>query len=116
MDKRKLGTLYEEKTGQYIEQHAMKILEKNYRCRCGEVDIIARDHDCLVFIEVKYRTSMHYGHPALAVDYRKQRKIIQTATWYLKKTRWFDRPIRFDVACWIGTTLEYHKGAFEYHE
>lgn len=116
MNKRELGTIYEEKTSDYIKKHSMKILEMNYRCKCGEVDIIAQDKNYLVFIEVKYRTSLNYGHPSQAVDYRKQRKIIQTAIWYIKNTQKFDCPIRFDVACWIGDTLEYHKGAFDYHE
>ena len=116
MNNREKGFIYEEKTCQYIQEHTMKIVERNYSCKCGEIDIIARDENSLVFIEVKYRASMAYGHPAYAVDYRKQRRIIRSATWYTKKIHWIDQPVRFDVALWTGDYLEYHKGAFNYYE
>jgi putative endonuclease len=115
MNNRSKGTLYEEKTCVYIQEQGMELVTKNYSCKCGELDIIAKDQDSLVFIEVKYRSSMAYGHPSYAIDYRKQRKITQSAVWYTKEVRWIDRPVRFDVALWTGNQLEYHKGAFNYH-
>ena len=65
---RKIGTEYERKAGAYLEAKGYVIQEYNFRCRMGEIDIIARDGKCLVFCEVKYRSGPGSGHPAEAVD------------------------------------------------
>ncbi len=115
MNKREIGACYERKTAQYIQNQGMKCLEMNYVCPRGEIDLIAMDRENLVFIEVKYRGSLRYGHPSQAVDFRKQQKIIQSALWYMMDKKMEEIPVRFDVACWIGEKLEYHKGAFDYY-
>ena len=78
----------------YLEQQGYTILERNYRLRIGEVDIIARDGEYLVFIEVKTRRSNRFGSPFEAVDVRKQKKIFQLAAAYLQGK---ELPVRFDV-------------------
>lgn len=75
----------------------MKILEWNFPTPVGEIDIIARDRDWLVFVEVKTRRSEMFGVPQEAVGRRKQQQIIRTAQWYLKSSRHARLQPRFDV-------------------
>lgn len=74
-----------------------RILETNYRNKIGEIDIIAMDKDVLVFLEVKSRTSISYGYAFEAVDFRKQRKIINTSLVYIKYKNIRDTQIRYDI-------------------
>lgn len=79
----------------------------------GEIDIIARDRDYLVFIEVKYRRDEHEGDPAEAVDARKQARILRTARYYM--TRYHiseDTPCRFDVVAVLGSNVRLIRDAF----
>lgn len=66
-NRRAIGTEYETLAGEYLTRHGYQILCRNFHCRQGEIDIIARDRDYLVFIEVKYRRDEHEGDPAEAV-------------------------------------------------
>lgn len=81
----------------FLEGHGYKIVERNYRTRWAEVDLIATHEERLVFIEVKARHSIRYGLPAEAVGLSKQKKIISAALHYLREKRITDKPIRFDV-------------------
>ena len=78
-----MGTAYEKMAGEYLKTQGYEILQYNFRCRMGEIDIIAKDHGYLVFIEVKYRRDKSCGHPAEAVTPRKQRTISKVASYYL---------------------------------
>lgn len=112
-NKRKTGAEYEEKAASWLEKQGMRILEKNYRCREGEIDLVAMDGSYLVFVEVKYRRDQHAGHPAEAVDARKQRKIVRTAMYYCMERKIFqDQPCRFDVVSVLGNSTEHIKDAF----
>ena len=73
MNKRQLGTVYEQKAAAYLQQQGYEILECNFRCRLGEIDIIAREGGYLCFVEVKYRSGDGYGSPLEAVGVYKQR-------------------------------------------
>lgn len=68
---------------EYLRSEGYDILAVNYRCRLGEIDIIAKDGEELCFVEVKYRSSLRYGFSLEAVDFAKQRKIRKTAMYYL---------------------------------
>ncbi|MBI9077490.1 MAG: YraN family protein [Desulfatibacillum sp.] len=81
----------------YLKKQGYKILETNYRCALGEIDIIARHKDALTFIEVKTRTGLAFGHPKTAVTRQKQRKISMVALEYLKRNRKSGQKARFDV-------------------
>lgn len=81
----------------YLENEGYRVVERNYRCVFGEMDIVARDGRTCVFVEVKSRRSDRFGAPALAVDRRKQRKMSSVAMCYLKEKRLLGRPSRFDV-------------------
>ena len=86
----------------YLKKKGYRICETNFRCPLGEIDIIAREKDELVFIEVKTRKSRQLGYPEQAVGARKQKKLSQLALWYLQKKKLADANARFDV---IAITL-----------
>ncbi|MCI9180233.1 MAG: YraN family protein [Lachnospiraceae bacterium] len=113
MDKRELGRRYELFAADYLKKQGYRIVELNFCCRQGEVDIIARDKDVLVFIEVKYRKNLHSGAPAEAVDAKKQQKIRSAARYYLYRKRYGeDVPCRFDVVGIVGEKISLIRDAF----
>lgn len=115
MNKRAVGTAYEKTAGEYLKKQGYQILEYNFRCRSGEIDIIARDGEYLVFVEVKYRRNAGSGNPLEAVDVRKQRTISRTALYYCMKHGYGETtPCRFDVAAVLGGEICLIKNAFEY--
>jgi len=121
MDNKKLlGSIGEKAASEFLEGRGYKIIEKNFRCKIGEIDIIAADNDVIVFVEVKTRSSNIYGQPSEAVNFYKQRKIVQTALTFIKKNKLYDWMSRFDV---VEVILDDHhnaidinliKNAFEY--
>ncbi len=112
-NKRTIGTEYENMTCEYLIKQGYRIIERNFRCRQGEIDIIARDGKYLVFIEVKYRRSGHEGDPAEAVDFRKQARILRTARFYMNYAHVSeDTPCRFDVVAVLGGEVRLIKDAF----
>lgn len=74
-----------------------RIVASNYRCRGGEIDLVARDGDTLVFVEVRCRRTTSYGTPAESINASKQRKLILTAQHYLEEHGLWDTDCRFDV-------------------
>jgi putative endonuclease len=114
-NRRQTGAAYEELAADWLSEQGLEILERNYRCRRGEIDLIARDGRYLVFVEVKYRSAEKTGHPAEAVDWRKQHRISNVAAWYCYEHRLpEDQPCRFDVVSVLGERIEYIKDAFTY--
>jgi putative endonuclease len=86
----------------YLKKNGYRIIEINFRCPIGEIDIVAKEKDDLVFVEVKTRKSMELGYPEQAVGIRKQKKMSQLALWYLQKRKIADTNARFDV---VAVTL-----------
>lgn len=80
-----------------MQAKGFSIQERNYRQKCGEIDIICRDGATYVFVEVKTRKDVRFGHPIEAVTGRKQRQIIQTALDYLNRNGLLEATVRFDV-------------------
>ena len=113
-NKRKIGETYEKKAGAFLEQMGYEILAYNYRSRQGEIDIIARDEEYLVFCEVKYRSGKQSGHPSEAVDYKKQRNLSRCALYYIMKEADLDTACRFDVVSICGEQISVVKNAFDY--
>ena len=104
MNKRLLGKKYETLACDYLKNNNYEIIEQNYQCKTGEIDIIARDINdkdkYLCFIEVKFRHTTDYGRAIEAVDERKQQKIIDTSKIYLLQNDIsFESNIRYDVIC-----------------
>ena len=82
----------------FLKNKGLRPVTRNYRCRHGEVDLIMLDGDCLVFVEVRYRSSRSFAQAALTVDDHKQRKLARAAEMFLATRRTFSRnPARFDV-------------------
>lgn len=114
-----LGKLGERYAARYLVKQGCSIVEKNFKASVGEIDIIARHDDTLVFTEVKTRSSSQFGSPLEAVDARKQRQIIRTAQVFLKDREVLETPCRFDVlAVYIGfggrlSQVEWIRSAFE---
>ena len=113
-NKRKIGAEYERKAGAYLEAKGYVIQEYNFRCRLGEIDIIAKDGEYLVFCEVKYRYGPGSGHPAEAVDAKKQRVISKCALYYLASKGLYGVECRFDVVSIEGDEITLYKDAFDY--
>jgi putative endonuclease len=94
----KIGSLAEEQARDYLISQGLKLRDANYRCRMGEIDLIMRDGDYLVFVEVRARSSSVFGGAVASVTYSKQQKLIKTASLYLSVNKIYDKqPIRFDV-------------------
>jgi putative endonuclease len=110
---RRKGTEYEDIAVEYMKQHQMQVVEQNYRCRQGEIDIIGREEDYLLFVEVKYRKDAKKGYPAEAVTPTKRLRILQTARYYLYTHHFPETTkLRFDVVAILGDEIQYIKDAF----
>ncbi len=96
-----LGSIGEDIAANYLKKKGYKILHRNYKTPLGEADIIVKDKDTIVFVEVKARSSGAFGQPFEAVDYRKQEKLKKIALYYLKHNR-IESPVRFDVVSIIS--------------
>lgn len=92
-----LGAYGEEVAAAYLCEQGYTLLERNFRCPLGEIDIIAKQRDYLVFVEVKTRRGIRFGVPQEAVGLQKQRQLIRVAQWYLKKPGGNRHQPRFDV-------------------
>ena len=115
MNTRKIGGEYEARAAEYLEASGYEILERNYRCACGEIDLIARQGNCLVFIEVKYRKNARCGGAAFAVGAEKQRRLSRTAVMYcLERGTPDGTPCRFDVIAVTGQELAHYENAFDF--
>lgn len=94
----KLGNFGEKQAARYLRTRNYKILQQNYRCRYGEIDIIAKDtENTLVFIEVKTRSSEKYGRGMESVTSKKQQRLKKTSLYFLQKNKIFFEGLRFDV-------------------
>jgi putative endonuclease len=91
------GSAGERLAARFLEEKGLKILERNFRTREGEIDLIALDGEIIVFTEVKTRRSTTCGYPIEAVDDKKQEQIRYIAEIYLAKNGWMEREIRYDT-------------------
>ena len=106
------GARGEEIAASYLEDLGYKILHRNLRLSRYEIDIVCRDSDCLVFVEVKHSTAGGFGHPATWIDDRKQEKLRLAAELYLKEYGISDMDIRFDAVTINRGEVEHYKNAF----
>jgi len=117
MEKKELGRKGEEIALRFLKKKGYRVIETNYVCKMGEMDIIAKEKDTLVFIEVKARTSTEFGPPQLAVNSSKQRQLSKVAWNFLKEKRIEDMKARFDVVAILlgpkGEEIELIKDAFD---
>lgn len=106
---REIGDKYEEKAVKLLISRGYEILERNYRVKAGEIDIIAKFEDTIVFVEVKYRKTLKYGYGLEAVDYRKIRRIYNAAKVYLTLNKKLSFKIRFDCISFLGEKISWTK-------
>ncbi len=97
-----LGRSGEDRAAKHLAKLGYRVLERNYRTKQGEIDLIALDGDTVVFVEVKTRTSDAYGAPELAVDQRKQGRMVKAALGYLRQKKLHQMACRFDVVAISG--------------
>lgn len=110
---RRTGAEAEEKAARYLEQRGMRILERNFRSRRGEIDLIGVEDDYLVFVEVKFRASDGKGVPEEAVGTAKQKRICGTADYYRYIHGLGDfTPIRYDVVAVREEHISWYRNAF----
>ncbi len=113
------GRRAEQDACDYLEHQGLRLVERNYACARGEIDLIMLDRDTLVFVEVRYRRSHRYGSGAESVDWRKQGRLSATAAHYLQEhPRAARRPCRFDVIALTGeggdgTHVDWISNAFQ---
>ncbi len=101
------GQLAEQLALDYLLDQGFKLTARNYNCRLGEIDLIMRDKEYLVFIEVRSRTSTLFGGGVASISYAKRQKIIKTTSHYLLKHNCLNKvPIRFDVVSIDGSSRE----------
>ena len=117
-----IGNIGEEAAVQALKKRGYKIIARNYRTKMGEIDIVAKDGEYTVFVEVRLRKSNAFGSPADTIDRRKQQKIIKAAQMYAVKNDIYDTPMRFDAVLinadtdgkkLVNTEIEIIKNAFQ---
>lgn len=95
---RSVGDRAERFAKRYLAGHGLQLVAENFRCRLGEIDLIMRDRDCIVFVEVRFRSARRLTSAAFTVDARKRRKLIRTAAVFLSTDAAFTASAsRFDV-------------------
>lgn len=113
MTARQIGNTGEEIACRYLKEKGYDIIDRNYGAKGGEIDIIAADGDCLVFVEVKYRTTSYVDYGFVSVNRKKQQRIINTAKKYLlDKDLDYNRELRFDVIDIFENEITHYKNAF----
>ena len=108
----RLGILGEKQAKDFLIKNKYKIIKTNYTCPVGEIDIIAKQKDVIVFAEVKTRTSAKFGLPRESVTPFKQNKIRSVATCYLKENMLLNSPVRFDVIDILEGNITHIPNAF----
>jgi putative endonuclease len=113
-----VGARAEQLALDHLLENGLRCLRQNFYCRFGEIDLIMMDGDCLVFTEVRYRSKNRYSSAAMSVSPAKQRKIVLTASYFLRgRKQYTNNVMRFDVVAIDGTatgqyTLQWIKDAF----
>lgn len=112
--RRSEGGAAEQRALEHLRAQGLELIERNYRSRWGEIDLVMDDDGVIVFVEVRYRRHAHFGGAVGSIDERKRRKIVHTAQDFLVRRRLGDRAARFDVVSVAGSDrVDWIAGAFE---
>src|SRR5690606_14827723 len=111
MHKKHIGNQAENTAKQYLIEHGMTYIQSNYACKTGEIDLIMKDNDTLVFREVRYRRSPDYGSAAETVTHTKQQKVIRATEYYLLEHDMTNHFCRFDI---VGISGQLNQPKFEW--
>ena len=117
MNQRAARGLWAERTAErWLKSRGLTLIERNYRCRYGELDLIMQDRETVVVVEVRARAAAEFMPPALSIDHRKQSRIIRATEYFLQRyPRFADNAVRFDVIALTGETasgIEWMRSAF----
>lgn len=107
-----VGKHGEDLATEYLKNNEFYILDRNFKCKIGEIDIVAKKDDVIIFVEVKTRSGDRFGMPREAVNYYKQRKIRNVASVYIKFKRLFDYSCRFDIIEILDGQITHIENAF----
>jgi putative endonuclease len=115
---RQIGAHWEDAALAHLQQSGLKLLDRNFNCRYGELDLVARDRDTIVFVEVRYRASSSRGDGAESIGASKRAKLVRAAQVYLQtRPQFASSPCRFDVVACGGTPqqpqIDWMRNAFE---
>lgn len=110
-EKKRYGIKGEKLALKYLKKIGYRIINTNYTTKLGEIDIIAKDKDCIVFVEVKRRSDISFGVPSQNVDYNKRKKIVGVAMNYIQSNN-INEMVRFDVVEVIDKEINHIIGAF----
>ncbi len=113
MNNRKAGIEGENIATEYLEKSGYKILERNFSSKTGEIDIIAQDKNCIVFVEVKSRDNLKFGYPVESITLSKAKKTVRTAECYLLYKKKQNSLCRFDVIEVLRGEVNHIKNAFD---
>jgi putative endonuclease len=114
-----LGNAGEREAARFLRRAGYRVIARRYRTPLGELDLVARDGSCIVFVEVKTRRSRDAGQPFEAVDRRKQAQLTKLALAFLKRQGWLESPARFDVISIVwpegapDPEITHYRNAFE---
>lgn len=112
MNTHELGIRGENEAVEYLKKQKYKVLQRNFRCHYGEIDIVAKEGEYYVFVEVKLRTTYSFGAPREAVDYYKQKTIVQCASRWMYEKRLVGAKVRFDVVEVYSDRIALYRDAF----
>lgn len=111
-DKQVQGQAAEDDALQYLQKQGLTLVERNFRCKGGEIDLIMQDREMLVFVEVRKRSDARYGGAASSVTTRKQARLIVAAQVFLQRRTTLP-PCRFDVIAVEGKEMNWYRNAFD---
>jgi putative endonuclease len=109
---RALGAQAEARAAQYLQRKGYRVVDRNWTCRGGEIDLVCEHGDTLVFVEVRARADTRHGAPLETVHDLKRRRLVRAAEVYLTKKQLWDRACRFDVVGIAGDVVEHVEDAF----
>lgn len=109
---RAIGAEAEARAAQFLQRKGYRVVDRNWTCRGGEIDLVCDDGGTLVFVEVRARADDRHGTPLETVVDVKRRRLIRAAELYLAQKELHDRACRFDVVAITGTTVEHVEDAF----
>lgn len=112
VNRQETGKKAEDLAAEHLQAKGFLVIERNFRAKVGEIDLIMRDGEDMVFVEVRARSSRDFGGAAASVDSSKQRKVVRAARVWLAARGW-EGPCRFDVVAVEGGRLEHIPAAFE---
>lgn len=111
------GSQAEDRALQHLQQHGLRLLARNWRCKLGELDLVMQDGDTVAVVEVRSRARANHGAAAETVDWRKRRKLVRaTRLWLARQPQFAEQPLRFDVVTLDAGRIEWRREAFDASE